>query len=319
MRPAITHTLILAMLGSSLVTAQESPLSQPKSQALRLLLDNDSSFGNDNNYTNGSRIDYMREWEEDQYWTLSFSQEMYTPYTNGPVPPPGEHPYAGLLALGVGFVTAGEILGISTELQIGVTGQPSLAEDTQRIVHDLGGFMQWEGWDSQVPSELTLQLSSRQELNIAPWGWQSASGWGSDSMLYFKEELGNVRISMTAGYIYRLGYNLPPTQRQAGCHRAQYAMSSLLSPDYNPQTWSLYLLAGIQGSYVAHDFSLDGGFFHDFDSTAKRVPWQLELQIGVGGHYAGVDFFVGAVLQSERFDDQYGMEEHVAFSIGWRW
>ncbi len=322
-RYTCTRTLalitVLSCTLSSTTEAKDSMQMQLPSQVLRLTGDNDMTFRNDNNYTSGVKLDYMHAWDTDSYWGLSLIQEMYTPDTNAEASPPGEHPYAGNLALGFGYITMGESFGTSTEFQVGITGKASLAGEAQMIIHEMRQLPLWDGWDNQVPSEVTLQLSSRQEFDIAAWRYQTASGLDSDSSFYLHEELGTAEVSMSLGYVYRFGRNLPLTQRRAGCHRAHYALSSLKSQNYDPEQSSFYILAGIHASYVAHDYSLDGGVFKDFESTAKRVPWQFEWQLGLGARYKGVDFFLGGVLQSERFDDQNGVDNYATFSVSWQW
>ncbi len=316
---ALTHFLLLSYTASSMAVAKDTLQMQLPSQVLRLTGDNDMTFRNDNNYTSGVKLDYMHAWDSDSYWGFSLIQEMYTPDTNGEFSPPGEHPYAGNLALGFGYITMGDSFGTSTEFQVGITGKASLAETSQTIIHEMRQLPLWDGWDNQVPSEVTLQLSSRQEFDIPAWRFQTASGLDSDSSFYLQEELGTAEISMSLGYVYRFGRNLPLSQRRVGCHRANYALSSLKSQNYNPEEYSLYLLSGVHVSYVAHDYSLDGGVFKKFESTAKRVPWQFEWQLGLGARYKEMDFFLGAVLQSERFDDQNGVDNYATFSVSWEW
>ncbi len=310
--------LLAATIGS-IALGRDTQRSLLPSEILRFTGDNDMPFNNDDNYTSGVRLDYMKRWQRDHYWGMSLTQEIYTPSTNGELPPLGEHPYAGHLALGFAYISRGDSFGTTTELQVGITGQSSLAENSQHFIHKAGRLNQWNGWDNQVPSELTLQLSSRQEFDIEMWCTQTQSGLESDSSFSIEEAVGTAEISMGLGYTLRFGHNLPPSQRRVGCHRANYALSSLKSRNYRPEEYSLYFLTGVHAAYVAHDYSVDGGVFKRFDSSATRVPWQFEWQVGIGAQYQGVSFFLGGVLQSKRFDDQDGVDNYATFSIAWQW
>ncbi len=300
------------------VVEEEKKGNMPE-KTFRFVLENDVFFSEDNNYTNGIRLDYAHRLSTGDYWTLSLRQDIYTPYTNNTYVHPGEHPYAGYLALGAGYILTGERFGLNVELQLGMTGVPSLAQDSQRVIHGIGQLFQWQGWEHQVPAEFTMQLSSSQEIDIACMDWKSESGWQSDGMIFTQEELGTVSMRAGMGITLRVGINLPPYQRRVGNYNASFGVSSLVKPDFDPEKLSLFFLASTAGYYVARDFSLDGGVFRYFEHDANRTPWQMEVQLGIGGQYQEVDFFIGATIQSERFDRQNGSELHGIVAVGWSW
>ncbi len=300
------------------VVEEEKKDNMPE-KTFRLVLENDVFFSEDNNYTNGIRLDYTHRLSTGDYWAFTLRQDIYTPYTNNSYVHPGEHPYAGYLALGTGYIMTGESFGLNVELQLGVTGDLSLAEDSQRVIHGIGQLFQWQGWEHQVPAEFTMQLSSSQEIDLAFMEWEGDSGWQSDGMLFVQEELGTVSMRAGMGITMRVGINLPPYQRRVGNYNASFGLSSLIKPDFDPEKLSLFFLANVSGYYVARDFSLDGGVFRYFEHDVNRTPWQMEVQVGVGGQYDKVDFFFGATIQSERFDRQGGSEVHGVLSVGWAW
>ncbi len=321
-RRLIFSLLSLATLTPSTLPA-ESKRAMPD-QYFRVLMDNDVIFDEDNDYTNGVRFDYTRALDADSYWGLSLTQNMYTPFTNAEYVPEGEHPYCGHLALGVGYITVGEKWGTSTEFQLGVTGDPSFARETQRIIHGIGNLFQWRGWDQQIPTEITFQLSSRQDFDIDMFSFKTANGWESDSMIFTRQEVGTVNIRAGAGYVFRFGKNLPPVYRNLGNRSANYGVSSLSKSDYDPSKISYFFVASAYGEYVAHDLSIDGGVFRDFDSTASRQPWQSELQFGLGLIYKEITYFAGFTYHSKQFRTQEREQLYKAdtnlygtISVGW--
>ncbi len=286
---------------------------------LRFILENDVFFGNDKDYTNGIRVDYAQAIDKKSFWGISLTQNIYTPYTNASYVLPGEHPYAGYLALGAAYITVGESFGTSTEFQIGVTGDESYARDTQRIIHGVAGLFQWRGWDKQVPAEITFQLSSRQDYNLSYLELNTANKLQSDSALFAREELGTFSVRAGVGYIFRLGYNLPPSSRQWGNRSSNFGVSSLSKENYDVSKNSYFFVASVLGEYVAHDLSIDGGVFHDFTSTAEREPWQAEIQLGAAIVCNGVSYYIGASYNSKRYTTQFTDNFQGLLSISWAW
>ncbi len=286
---------------------------------LRFTIENDVYFAEDKDYTNGVRIDYAQSIDEDSFWGLSLTQNIYTPYTNASYTLEGEHPYAGYLALGAAYITVGESIGTSTEFQIGTTGNQSLARETQRFIHGVTDLFQWRGWDTQVPAEVTFQLSSRQDFNIACLELDATNELQSDSMLYAREELGTFAVRAGVGYVFRLGYNLPPSLRQIGNRSANFGVSSLEKMNYDVSKSSYFFVVSILGEYVEHDLSIDGGVFRDFKSTAESEPWQAEAQLGAALVYKGVSYYIGATYNTKRYPTQFTNNFQGVLSLTFSW
>lgn len=299
---------------------EEGYSAQPRHH-LRFVMENDSPFGSDCNYTHGTRIDYARALAKNSNhaFGISLTQNMYTPqhHTNGAVP--GEHPYAGYLALGVAHLYAGEYVGNSIEFQIGTTGKPSLADETQDLVHRVLDCERWYGWGDQVPSEMTFQLSARQDYRLPWFEMTTGNGLQSDATLFTREELGTVAIAAETGVYFRFGRNLPPAMQVTGNHAADYGMGLLRKPDYDPTVTSWYVLAGGSVRYVARDMFIDGGVFHDFEKTCHKEPWVGEATIGFGARRKGVDYYVGIVTRTPNFHAQDDDTVFGTFNFGFHW
>ena len=90
---------------------------------------------------------------------FSFGQNMYTPTDisrSGLIK--DDRPYAGWLYISTSYhrkySTENPVKFMDTvELQFGVIGPASLAEDTQRIVHQWRGIETAKGWDHQLKNE----------------------------------------------------------------------------------------------------------------------------------------------------------------------
>lgn len=317
----------LALAAAATVPELTNPIPQvgdanfnpSPSHSLRFTMDNDVFCGHDQDYTNGLRFDYAQRMKSGNYWGLSLVQEMYTPSTNSPYPVMGEHPYAGYLALGFAYITTGDKVGTSTELQLGTTGRASLAEQAQDIIHSIGDIDKWEGWNNQIPAEFTMQLSSRQDWNIKCLDCQRGSGWQQDGMMFTKQEFGTVSIAAEAGFTYRLGTNLPARMRNMGNGSTNFGVSTLNKPDYDAAQSSYFMIASTSLKYVARDLFIDGGVFDDFDTTCTRVPWIAEAQLGFGAVYHSIDYYFGFVYRTDSYKTQDSPTLYGTFSIGWNW
>lgn len=285
----------------------------------RLTAENDSAFNRDGNYTSGVRLDYTRRMANGDAWGLSLTQDIYTPeiHTDGNVY--GQQAYAGLLALGVGYMFRGENMGCSTELLLGTTGNPSLARYSQNSLHDGFGLDSWDGWPAQVPAEAMVQLTTRQDFRLPFLEFTTASGWQTDALFYTRAEVGAMMISGGAGFCFRVGRNLPPTGDIIGNQRATYALSTIERPEYKREALSYYLTTSFYTAYVARDFAIDGGIVHHFDQTCSRVPWQTQARVGIGVSYQGIDYFLGGLFYSQRYRTQNWHGRVGTFSLTWSW
>lgn len=313
--------------GTSLFSGLTNPIplkgeegySDKPSHHLRMMMENDLLFSEDCDYTHGSRIDYAQRMNDGNYWGVSLTQFIYTPYTHTDGNVRSEQSYAGYLALGGAYIATGKNFGVSTELQLGVTGKASMAGEMQRRIHELGDMDSWDGWADQIPSEFTMQLNSRQDFNIKSIDCKHSSGWETDAQFYTRQTLGTVRISAGLGWGIRYGRNLPNSSRTAGISAGEFGVSSLTKGSYDPSELSYYMLFNVYGEYVARDLFIDGGVFHDFDTTCSRVPWQGQMKLGVGVIYEGIDYYFGLNYGSLTYRTQ---KKHPAFgvvSIGWNW
>ncbi len=285
----------------------------------RINAENDSAFGEDGNYTSGVRLDYTRSLDSGNAWGVSLTQNIYTPEAHSRGNIPNQQGYAGHLALGVGYLMRGQDVGCSTELQLGTTGYPSLARYTQNGLHEACDMQTWDGWPAQVPSEATVQLTSRQDYRLRFAEYTSASGWQTDALLYTREDIGTMMLSAGAGAVFRIGFNLPNAIDIVGNQRAAFGISTIERSTYRRDAFSCFLVGSFYISYVARDFAIDGGVFHANEETCSRVPWQTEWRMGLGASYQGIDYFMGVLMYSHRYRTQ-GWDGRVGtFSVTWNW
>jgi hypothetical protein len=305
-------------------------------------LDNDLFTGSDRDYTNGARLAYLRpipadslnrlqgwlrdlggtgDWEffrglasaiDPQAvaydWGTGLTQLMFTP----PDPeltasPPGERPYAGWLGMEFSLHAKDAKALSSVVLSIGWTGEDALAQETQEWVHrNISNSPIFQGWDSQIPGEITvnLHLDHKRRLGFladptADWLVQF------DGYLEWGAALGNFRTDAHAGALVRAGFNLPLQYMTPRIQLGAYSHELFLAEKRGPLAgWSLYVFGGARGSAVAHDITLDGPLFRDFDTGTSSEELVGELLAGVGIRYGTFTVTFARTFRSREFDGQ---------------
>lgn len=305
------------MAAGSLAADYTNPIQQPCKEYpehhFRIQYENDSAMDTDEKYTHGTRLDFMLGGRHGlPSFGASLMQNIYTPELHSRHANWGEHPYAGVLALGGIVQGEGEKVGFTEELQLGVMGKYSYAKECQNNLHNASNMDTWDGWKDQVPSEVVLQSSTRIDFNVP------VSSPHADGLVYLREEVGNMRIASGIGTAFRVGKNLPHNNQVVG-NRAGNAPTGALTRKYDPNSLSYYLLAQAELNYVARDFSVDGGMFHHFDQTCSRVPWQGQLTFGAGVTHQGIDYFAGVVWNTKTYRTENRNHAYGTFSVQWNW
>ncbi|MCH2395727.1 MULTISPECIES: lipid A deacylase LpxR family protein [Oceanibaculum] len=298
---------------------------------LSLVFENDLFYGTDRNYTNGVRASWLSGPDGTPDWALgaarwfplfpeggtvrtsyAIGQNMYTPddiaLRN---PPRDDRPYAGWLYGSVGLIAETGRRLDQLELTLGVVGPASLAEQTQKIVHEITGSQEARGWDTQLKNEpgvvLTYQRSWRGFVS------ESVSGFGFDATPHAGGALGNVFTYANAGLMLRLGQRLP---LDYGPPRIQPSLPG--SGFFVPQEgFGWYLFAGMEGRAVARNIFLDGNTFRDSRSVDKE-SLVGDLQFGIAVTWRNVRLSYTHVLRTREFEGQDEGDDFGVFSLSLR-
>lgn len=286
-------------------------------------LENDVFAGTDRDYTNGVLLQYISPSIELTDWTRSLEnvlalvtpakkfhvsyglgQNMYTPQDITLTDPPlDDRPYAGFLYGSIGFIgDAGNQLD-TLQLDVGVVGPNSFAEETQRFVHKHIGSPDPKGWDTQLGSEVAFRLLYERvwrPVAAAPVG---LFGLEYDIAPHAGGALGTMETYLSGGLGLRLGQDLsddygPPRVRPA-----------LGGPGFfeDQDGFSWYVFAGLQGRLVGRDLFLEGNTFRDSRGVdLKHV--QGDLQAGLALQVLKTEIAFTYVLRSP----QYQGQEHYA-------
>ena len=202
-----------------------------------------------------------------------------------------ERPYAGWLYGGVGVTSdTGKRLD-TLELDIGIIGPYSLAEDTQIFWHKLIGSTDPKGWDNQVRTEPGIVLFYERKWRaicgldvvrilasetLGDSCRYNVVGFAVDATPHLGVALGNVHTHAAAGVTFRLGRDLPSDYGPPRI-RPSLPGSDFFEPNAG---FGWYIFAGVEGRAVARNIFLDGNTFRDSHSVDKE-NFVADVQAGI--------------------------------------
>lgn len=288
--------------------------------------ENDLFNGTDSNYTNGvkysvispdlspnapegrlprkvleyiHRIPFIKESppELTHKVEFSFGQNMYTPTdTSRSDLIKDDRPYAGWLYISTSYHRKYDAEGSvgfmdTVEVQLGVIGPASLAEDSQRIVHKWREIPVPRGWDHQLKNEPGVAAIFERK-----WLFHTAEPktLGMDAITHAGGALGNVYTYINAGLEIRMGWNLP---EDFGVSLIRPAGSTRLSIG---KDFALFGFGAVNGRLVVRDIFLDGNTFRDSHRVDKE-PFVADLAAGLAVQFRNLMLTYTEVLRTKEF------------------
>lgn len=330
MRRGVRFIGWLVILGGAGVHAAEALDDRERSEprpTLSLVVENDLFSNDDRHYTNGVRLSWLSPGRSSPQWArrlaravptfpregepvvgYAIGQSIFTPTDiTDPDPPLDERPYAGWL---YGTIALGVENGRQLDqvlLTVGVVGPAALAEQSQKLFHDITGADEPRGWDTQLRNEPGVVLSYQRTWRP---GEHHARGYGVDFAPHMGATVGNVFTYANAGATVRAGYNLP---HDYGPPRVQPSVPgsgfSVLSGDFG---W--YLFAGFEGRAVARNIFLDGNTFRNSRSVDRKVLVG-DFHFGVVLAWQRLRLAYTHVIRSKEFDGQRERDDFGALSV----
>jgi hypothetical protein len=243
--------------------------------------------------------------------TLAFSlgQNIYTPQdTASPDLVPDDRPYAGWLYFATTFQSRERDRQDTFDVQLGIIGPYSFAEQTQELVHRARGIAVPKGWSHQLRNEPGLVLAYERVWRVPVIG--TREGLGADLLPRLGGAVGNVAVYASVGAQLRAGYNLPPDFGYSAIRPGGVTQVDALRdrPDerhaqaapMRRERFSVHLFAGTDVRLVGHDIFLDGNTFRDSHSVEPR-RLVTDLVAGVTMGYGGLKLSLANVLRTREF------------------
>lgn len=256
-------------------------------RAWTLMFENDIFAGKDGGYTNGLGFSVahgpyesfsegpMPDWllhlvDKTYIATLSnrqravsyaFAQSMHTP-TDISVSElqESEPPYSGLLGGRMTLYAFDKIRSDQLSLSVGMLGELSLAEPSQRLIHRVTGSETPMGWDNQLKNEIVFQVEASHGRRV--YATSPERALESDLIVRGTLGAGTIQSSAALSAVIRVGDEL----------QLSHATASLL-PDrqvntlafLNDNAW--YAFVGGEIAHVVNDIFIDGNTFVDSHSV----------------------------------------------------
>jgi lipid A 3-O-deacylase len=306
---------------------------------LTVLFENDVFYRTDRDYTNGVQLAWTSpslasgDWAvnladklpffshtSDVRKTYALGQDIFTPSDISLKDPPlTDHPYAGYLYVAIGLLgktadspNAPVARLDQLQLQLGVVGPWSLAEETQKFVHSLINATNPEGWHTQLHNEPGLVLTYDRS-----WRFRQPlfAGLEIQADPHIGAALGNVYTYADAGAMARVGFDLPddfgPVRLNPGLPGSYY---------FEPQkegALGAYAFVGVDGRAVAHNIFLDGNTWQSSRHVDKNV-FVGDLDYGAAVAWGRFRLTYTHTFRTREFKTQKGADQFGALSLSVR-
>jgi hypothetical protein len=336
--PSILAALLLAPLSFARADGEAPPVEpvaggmnvaeQPGAWRISGYWENDSRTLKPNNrtdrwYTNGVGLSLsfrcdcaaaMTDWIpfgeafDAKHRAIGFTagQLMFTPEDiENPAPILSDRPYAGYLYGGVFLQRSDAHTLDHLELDLGVVGPSSLAENAQIFIHSVFDAIEPEGWDNQLHDEPAIQFYLRKKWRTDAGGFKLNDIPPVQFQLIPQVELavGSVYRHLSGGVLFRVGINLPD---DFGPDRLT-DVGSFTEPLKPKGGGYVFVRAG--GKVVEHNLFLEG----NSSERSQHVDAQTlvgEVQVGFGLQFnykcCALALNYSQTFVTKEFEDQTG-------------
>jgi len=307
---------------TAVVLAQIAFGTPGAAQTIGFWLDNDLFAGDDRYYTNGFQFFYLSreqpepgimDWLADRVpgglpepatrrYGFAFGQNIYTPEdTRRRELIRDDRPYAGWLYGRLSLLSEAPRQVDRIDLDVGVVGPASLAEQTQKAVHRIVPGAVWpEGWHNQLRNEPGVVLSYERVWRDERPG--ALGPFEADVSPHAAFSVGNVLTFAGGGATVRLGGNMPPPVGAL----IMRPTTALPYEDADPAQLSWYVYASAEARLVARNIFLDGNTFVSSHGV-RRIPVVGGAQLGVTVRYGRIGITYAHNLLTPEFEGQKGI------------
>lgn len=313
------------------VSAQAQVQTAEERGTLSVLFENDYFFHTDRDYTNGVEFAWTTAPSDTPQWSVDLArklpffgqegdvrasyalgQNIYTPVDLRLVDPPlTERPYAGYLYLSYGLAEKSETTLDQLQVQLGVVGPDSLAEETQKFVHRVLGDTIPQGWDTQLHNEPAFVIGDEHAWKALASG--SLLGFSFDVAPHVGGMVGTVYDFLNAGAMARVGFDLPDDY---GPPRIEPSLpgTSFFEPT---AAFGWYLFAGVDGRAIARNIFLDGNTW-ETSRSVEKIPYVGDLQLGAAITFEQWRLSFTHVFRTREYRTQVHADQFGAINLSYR-
>ena len=337
--------IILCLVTTNANAAGTEP--ENDSWTFSLQFENDLFGDTDQNYTNGIKLSLVssdltrfRDADRFQPWIVwwanhlpfvnddlhndqiqrniafSIGQKIFTPQNiQETTLINNDRPYGGWLYFGTGFHTKTPKRLDTLELQLGVVGSYSLAEDAQNFVHKLRDILSAKGWDNQLDNEPAFAVIYEQKRRFRPDNFHKK--WGYDVIGHAGGAVGTVYTYGNVGAEARIGWNIPADFGTSLIRPGGDTNAPIDSSDTRlsyRHDFSVHAFAAVTGRVVLRDIFLDGNTFSNSHDVEKKYLVG-DLIVGASAIINGIKFSYAQVFRTKEFVGQADSHNFGSISI----
>lgn len=225
-----------------------------------------------------------------------------------------DRPYAGYLYLGFAYHLRNDEQLDTLEMNVGMVGPYSLAEQSQDFIHDIRAIDKFQGWDNQLHNELGLQFVYEHKHRF-----KLSQRWPhQDVIAHSGISLGNVASYLNAGGEYRIGWQLPEDFGTAAVRPGGDNSAPGRGDVRHCQRWicGLHAFVSVDSRLVARDIFLDGNSFESSHSVDRR-PLVADAAIGFSFLLAGWKISYAKVYRTREFEQQRDPHQYGSLSVSY--
>jgi lipid A 3-O-deacylase len=227
-----------------------------------------------------------------------------------------DRPYAGYLYLGFGYHTRDDEQLDTIEVNVGIVGPASLAEESQDFIHKIRAIDKFNGWDHQLENELGLQFIYEHKHRF-----KLSNSWPhQDFIAHSGISLGNVATYLNLGGEYRIGWQLPEDFGTAAVRPGGDNSAPGDEDVRHCGQWicGLHAFISVDSKWVARDIFLDGNSFEDSHSVDRRST-VADAAIGFSFLVGGWKVSYAKVFRTKEFEEQENPHEYGSLSFSYSW
>lgn len=248
---------------------------------------------------------------------ISLGQLMFTPSDNEEKALiKDDRPYAGYLYLGFAYQIRDNTQLDTLEMNIGMVGPASLAEESQDFIHSIRSIDKFNGWDNQLENELGLQFVYEHKRRF-----RLTQSWPQqDFIAHSGISLGNVATYLNVGGEYRIGWQLPEDFGTSAVRPGGDNSAPGKGDTRHCNLWicGLHAFISMDSRFVARDIFLDGNTFEDSHSV-DRKPVVADAAIGFSFLVNGWKISYAKVFRTREFEEQEHSHEYGSLSFSYSW
>jgi hypothetical protein len=263
------------------------------------------------------RIPFINDPGKQRNVSLSLGQNIYTPEDKEQRDLIlDDRPYAGITYLGLGLHSKSPRQMDTIEVDFGIVGRHSYAENCQREVHSRIGSGDPKGWSNQLHDEPLLNIYIERKwkaLQIT-----SSGDLGFDFIPHMGIAVGNAYTGINLGGQVRLGWNIP---NDFGTYLIRPGSdSSAPVDDEDPRffgafrRFGIHLFFAVDGNAIARNILLDGNTFRDSHSVEKN-PFVINFVGGIGMIIHRFKITYSYVYRTKEFETQRDEQQFGAITV----